>query len=82
VDKPASSSYSGAETSTTDISKTELPQGFSENVNVARKGGEVAGIARKALEERTGRPVITSQNSAQLNAIINNLIEDVNKTDK
>ena len=51
-------------------------------MNVARKGGEVAGIARKALEERTGRPVITSQNSAQLNAIINNLIEDVNKTDK
>jgi len=51
-------------------------------VNIAKKGGEVEGIARKAPEERTGRPVITSQSSAQLNAIINNLIEDVNKTDK
>ena len=69
-----------AETSTTDISKAEQPQNFSENIDVARKGGEVAGIARKALEERTGKPVITSQNAAQLNAIVTGLIESV--TDK
>lgn len=66
-----------AETSTTDISKTEEPQSFSENVEVARKGGEVAGIARKALEERTGKSVITTQNAAQLNAIVSGLIEQV-----
>ena len=65
-----------AETSTTDISKAEQPQSFSENMDVARKGGEVAGIARKALEERTGKPVITAKNATQLNAIVTALIED------
>lgn len=65
-----------AETSATDISKAEQPQGFSESMLVAQKGGEVAGIARKALEERTGKPVITSQNAAQLNAIVTGLIEN------
>ena len=43
---------------------------------IARKGGEVAGIARKALEERTGKPVITAKNATQLNAIVTALIED------
>ena len=65
-----------AETSATDISKAEQPQGFSESMLVAQKGGEVAGIARKALEERTGKPVITSQNASQLNAIVTGLIEN------
>ena len=49
-----------AETSTTDISREEQPQTFAENRAVAQKGGEVAGIARRALEERTGRPVVWS----------------------
>ena len=71
-----------AETSTTDISKTEQPQSFSENMDVARKGGEVAGIARKALEERTGKPVITAKNASQLNAIVTRLIEDAAEKDK
>ena len=66
-----------AETSTTDISKAEQPQSFSENVDVARKGGEVASIARKALEERTGRSVITEKNAAQLHTIVTGLIEGV-----
>ena len=71
-----------AETSTTDISKAEQPQSFSENMDVARKGGEVAGIARKALEERTGKPVITAKNATQLNAIVTALIEDAAEKDK
>ena len=71
-----------AETSTTDISKAEQPQSFSENMDVARKGGEVAGIARKALEERTGKPVITAKNATQLNAIVTGLIEDAAEKDK
>lgn len=71
-----------AETSTTDISKAEQPQSFSENMDVARKGGEVAGIARKALEERTGKPVITAKNASQLNAIVTALIEDAADKDK
>ena len=54
-----------AETSTKDISQVELPKSFPENVDVARKGGEVAGIARSALEERTGRPVINAEITAK-----------------
>ena len=69
------------ETSTTDISKVEKPKNFTENVNVARKGGEVAGIARKALEERTGKPVISDQNAAQLREIITALLENANDDD-
>ena len=71
-----------AETSTTDISKAEQPQSFSENMDVARKGGEVAGIAKKALEERTGKPVITAKNATQLNVIVTGLIEDAAEKDK
>ena len=44
---------------------------------VAREGGEAAGIARKAAEERTGVPVITSKNAAQLNQVVTNLLEGV-----
>ncbi len=71
-----------AETSPTDISKAEQPQSFSDNMDAASKGGKVAGIARKALEERTGKPVITSKNASQLNAIVTGLIEDAAGKDK
>ena len=64
------------ETSTTDISRVEKPNSFSENKEVARKGGEVAGIARKALEERTGHSVISDRNASQLGDIITNLLEN------
>ena len=65
------------ETSTTDISKVDKPKNFSENIEVARKGGEVAGIARKALEERTGKSVISNQNAAKLRTIVTELIEGI-----
>ena len=66
-----------AETSTKDISKKERPEGFSESMKVARRGGKVASIARTALEAETGEPVITSQNAAQLNAVVTDMIEGV-----
>lgn len=65
-----------AEATTTEISKQKAPSTFSENIAVAREGGEAAGIARKAVEERTGVPVITSKNAAQLNQVVTNLLED------
>lgn len=71
-----------AEASTRDISKAEKPEGFSESVEVARQGGEVAGIARKALEERTGKPVVTPQNAAQLGTVVTNMIEAVASEDE
>lgn len=64
-----------AETSTTDISKVEKPGTFTENQEVARRGGRIAGGARQALEAETGQPVITSQNAAQLNAVVVDMIE-------
>ena len=66
-----------AETSTKDISKKERPEGFEESRQVAKRGGRVAHIARQALEAETGEPVITSQNAAQLNAVVTQVIETV-----
>lgn len=66
-----------AEASTRDISKAEKPEGFAESVDVARQGGEVAGIARKALEERTGTSVIAPQNAVQLGTVVTGMIEAV-----
>ena len=64
-----------AEATTTEISKQKAPSTFSENIAVAREGGEAAGIARKAVEERTGVPVITSKNAVQLNQVVTHLLE-------
>ena len=64
-----------AEATTTEISRQKAPATFSENLSVAREGGEAAGIARKAVEERTGVPVISAKNAAQLNQVVTNLIE-------
>ena len=65
-----------AEASTTDIAKAEQPQGFDENQKVARRGGNVAGVARKALEAETGRPVVTSQNAESFRQLVTDLVTD------
>ena len=64
-----------AEATTTEISKQKAPETFSENLAIAREGGEAAGIARKAVEERTGVSVITARNAAQLNQVVTDLLE-------
>lgn len=64
-----------AEASTRDISKATKPDGFAENVKVAKRGGNVANVARQQLEAETGLPVITSQNAMQLNAVVTEMIE-------
>lgn len=66
-----------SEATTTEISKQRKPTTFSENMEVAKSGGEAAGEARKAVESRTGQPVITAQNAAQLNAIVTNVVEGI-----
>ncbi len=66
-----------AEASTTQLSKQRKPETFKGSLSVAREGGEVAGIARKELETRSGAPVITSQNTAQLNQVVTDMIEGV-----
>lgn len=66
-----------AEATTTELAKTRNPQGLAENQDVARRGGRVAGDARKAIEKESGRPVITAENAAQLNTVVTAMIEDV-----
>ena len=65
-----------AEASTTDIAKAEQSQGFDENQQVARRGGNVAGVARKALEAETGKPVITSQNAESFRQLVTDIVTD------
>lgn len=66
-----------AEATTTEISKNTAPTTFKENLETARSGGEAAGVARREVEKRTGRPVITSKNAAQLNEIVTGMIEGI-----
>jgi len=55
-----------AEASTTEISKDKKPETFTENKEVARKGGNVAKAARLQLEKTTGKGVISKQNAKEL----------------
>ena len=53
-----------AEASTTEISKARNPKGFKQSAEVARKGGEIAGDARKKLERQIGRSVVSSEKAS------------------
>ena len=68
-----------AETSATDISKAEQPTTFEQNKEVARQGGEVAGIARRELEKRTGKPVITPKNASDFHRLLPEILESVSQ---
>ena len=71
-----------AETTTTELSKAHRPEGFEESRIVARRGGKVAGDARRAIEADTGRPAVTAENAAQLNAVVTDVIQGVAEADK
>ena len=65
-----------AEATTTEISKQKNPQTFSENKEVAKSGGEAAGEARKAVEARTGVPVITPKTAIDFTRLIDGVHKD------
>lgn len=65
-----------SEATTTEISKKEEPTNFQENLKVARSGGEIAGDTRRAIEQRTGQPVVTPQNAKDLKQLVTDIIED------
>ncbi len=50
------------EAATTEITKSEHPEGFFENKKVSRRGGSIAGDAREKLENETGRPIVAAAN--------------------
>ena len=58
-----------AEATITEIAKKEKPYGLSENLRVAREGASVAGDARKKIESKTGKPVLTGRNAKELKKI-------------
>ena len=69
-----------AEATTTELTKTTNPKGLEENKKVAKEGGGIAGDARKAIEQRTGKPVITSKNAVDLSRLIEDVVkEPINK---
>ena len=53
-----------AEASATEISKSRNPKGYRQSAEIARKGGDIAGDARKKLEKQVGHSVISSSKAA------------------
>ena len=52
-----------AEVTTTAISRSRQPETFDESRNIAIEGGNVAGSARREIEQRTGQPVVSALNA-------------------
>lgn len=63
-----------AEVSTTELSRMQKPSGYDETKDITISGGEIAGNARKELEAKLGRSVISSAN-----ATVPNLLDDSKK---
>ena len=51
------------EIATRDIAKSLHPQGFKENMEIARKGGQVANDARKSYEKATNKSAVSNENN-------------------
>jgi hypothetical protein len=64
-----------AETATTEISEKREPKNLEENKTVAHEGGSVAGNARKDIESKTGKKVITDKNAKALRGRDNKKLE-------
>ena len=71
-----------AETATKDIANTSNPQGFEENKRVAKRGGNVAKIAKETLEQETGQSVITSKNAVDFGRLIGDVIKEIKHKDE
>ena len=71
-----------AETATKDIANASNPQGLEENKKVAKRGGNVAKVARDTLEQETGKSVITTKNAIDFGRLINDVAEGLQNQDK
>jgi hypothetical protein len=63
---------------TTEISQKEHPETFQESKKIARRGGNVAGIARKETEKELGRPVSNTSNFLPESDSHNDLLTSAN----
>ena len=66
-----------AEATRTELTKVQNPEGLEENRDTAKQGGSVAGNARKEIEAKTGKPVISSENaeSMLMGSVVTEMIE-------
>ena len=71
-----------AEAATKDIANATHPQGLEENKKVAKDGGSIAGNARREIEERIGKPVITSKNAIDFSRLISDIIKSAEENEK
>ena len=71
-----------AETATKDIAESTNPQGLEENKKVAKRGGSIAGNARKEIEAEIGKSVITSKNAIDFGMLIDDVTKTIDKGDK
>ncbi|MDR3175544.1 MAG: hypothetical protein LBU06_03295 [Desulfovibrio sp.] len=71
-----------AEATTTEISKAKEPETFEDNRRIAQEGGSVAGEARRNIEQRSGRPVITQKNAVDFTKVLGTIIETDGKKEK
>lgn len=55
-----------AEYSTTSITNAKKPQSYSENVDCAKEGGNIAKVAREQLEARTGEKIVSELNADEI----------------
>lgn len=53
---------------TTEISQKEEPETFKQSKNIAKRGGKVAGVARKETEKELGRSIVSPQNFLSLDS--------------
>lgn len=66
-----------AEATTTELTNIENPQGLDENKKGARRGGKIAGNARKEIEAESGKPVITHKNAIDFPKLVERIVKDV-----
>ena len=71
-----------AETATKDIANATHPQGLEENKKVAKDGGSIAGNARREIEMKTGKSVITSKNAIDFSRLILDIIKSAEEDEK
>ncbi len=70
-----------AETATKDIANSSNPDGLEENKEVCRRGGSIAGNARKEIEEETGKAVITRKNALDFGNVISDVSKEISDKD-
>ncbi len=68
-----------AEATTTELTQIANPQGLDENKKIAQEGGSIAGDTRKAIESKTGQPVITPKNAISFSQLIEEVAKERSK---